>query len=90
MATSNGLARTRLDELKVGDRIAVDHIVTVGQKRWTASTTGVVVRMERRRHGLHYRRSTDDKVFSDSILLELSDGELTTVTMDEFTALRRA
>jgi hypothetical protein len=29
----------------------------------------------------------DDKVYSDIILLELPDGELTTVTMDEFTTV---
>jgi hypothetical protein len=39
---------------------------------------------------MHFRRNFDDKVFSDVILLELPDGELTTVTMDEFTVLRRA
>ena len=78
------------DELKPGDRIEVEHTVTVGQKSWTTKTVGCVVRTERRRHGLHFDRSHDDKVFSDVILLELADGELTTVTMDEFTELRRA
>ncbi|NLX95787.1 MAG: hypothetical protein GXY83_06390 [Rhodopirellula sp.] len=81
---------TRFDELKAGDRIEVEHTVTVGMKIWTTTTVGTVVRTERRRHGLHFRRNMDDKVFSDVILLELPDGELTTVTMDEFTVLRRA
>ena len=49
-----------------------------------------MLRIERQRHGLHFRRADDDKVASDTILLELPDGELTTVTMDEFTVLRRA
>jgi len=49
-----------------------------------------VVRTERRRHGLHHERAPDDKVFSDLILLELPDGELTTVALDEFTTIRRA
>jgi hypothetical protein len=78
------------DELKPGDRIEVEHTVTVGQESWPAKTVGCVVRTERRRHGLHFSRSEDDKVFSDVILLELPDGELTTVTLDEFTVLRRA
>lgn len=78
------------DELAPGDRIEVEHRVTVGLKSWTTKTTGKVVRTERRRHGLHFRRNVDDKVYSDVILLELADGELTTVTMDEFTVLRRA
>jgi hypothetical protein len=82
--------RELFDELKPGDRIEVEHTVTVGQESWTVRTLGCVVRTERRRHGLHFKRNHDDKVFSDVILLELPDGELTTVTMDEFTVLRRA
>lgn len=75
--------------LQPGDRIEATHEVKVGLKRWTAKTIGTVVRCERRRHGLHFRRSVDDKVFSDYIVVRRDDGELTTVTMDEFTVLRR-
>ena len=78
------------DELKPGDRIEVEHLVTVGPRSWPAKTLGRVIRTERRRHGLHFERNHDDKVFSDMILIELPDGELTTVTLDEFTSLRRA
>ena len=49
-----------------------------------------MLRTERRRHGLHFRRSGDDKVYSDVLILARDDGELTTVTIDEFTRLRRA
>lgn len=76
------------DELKPGDRIEVEHRVTVGARQWTTRTRGTVVRIERRRHGLHFRRNFDDKVYSDTILLELPDGELTAITVDEFTVLR--
>ena len=65
-------------------------VVTVGQLSWTAKTCGTVVRTERRRHGLHFQRNHDDKVFSDVVLLELPDGELTSVAVDEFTTIRRA
>jgi hypothetical protein len=78
------------EQLKPGDRIEVEHEVKVGSsKTWAAKTTGMVVRTERRRHGLHFRRNRDDKVFSDIIVLDRGDGELTTITMDEFTVLRR-
>jgi len=80
----------QFDELRPGDRIVVEHRVTVGVRSWTTQTAGTVVRTERRRHGQHFRRNVDDKVFSDVILLELPDGELTTVTMDEFTTLHPA
>ena len=51
---------------------------------------GTVVRTDALRDGLHFERNYDDKVYSDIILLRLTDGELTTVAMDEFTTLRRA
>jgi len=77
-------------ELKPGDRVEVDHGVVVGSSaKWTTRTVGTVVRSERRRHGLHFRRNPDDKVYSDLLILARDDGELTTVTMDEFTTLRR-
>lgn len=91
MATTTAEAEARriYAELKPGDRIEVVHTVIVGNKRWTTTTVGTVLRTERRRHGLHFRRHHDDKVYSDLIILKRDSGELTTVTMDEFTRLRR-
>ena len=83
-------ARSLYEQLQPGDRIEVVHGVTVGSSaRWSTTTVGKVLRRERRRHGLHFRRNPDDKVFSDVLILAREDGELTTVTMDEFTRLRR-
>ncbi|MBX7074426.1 MAG: hypothetical protein K1X71_14870 [Pirellulales bacterium] len=76
-------------ELAPGARVELYHEVKVGAEIWPTVTEGTVVRTERRRHGLHYRRNVDDKVFSDLIVLRRDDGELTTVTMDEFTRLKR-
>lgn len=76
-------------KLRPGDRVEIDHEVKVGFRSWRTQTVGEVVRTERRRHGLHERRNFDDKVFSDLIVLRRPDGELTTVTLDEFSRLRR-
>jgi hypothetical protein len=81
--------RLLFQQLQPGDRVEIEHLVTVGLQSWTTQTAGAVVRTERRRHGLHFRRNFDDKVFSDAIVLQRPDGELTTVTLDEFTVLRR-
>ena len=82
--------KTEIDELEPGDRVEIDHEVKVGQKTWTTKSVGTVVRIERRRHGLHFDRNPDDKVYSDTILIEQLGGELTTVTLDEYTVVRRA
>lgn len=75
--------------LQPGDRVEVQHEVKVGFRSWTATTEGVLVSKERRRHSLHYDRNFDDKVFSDVMVLSRDSGELTTVTLDEFSELRK-
>jgi len=83
-------SRRLYEQLQPGDRVEVIHGVTVGSSaKWTTTTIGKVLRTERRRHGLHFQRNPDDKVYSDVVILARDDGELTTVTVDEFTRLRR-
>ena len=83
-------SRALYEQLQPGDRVEVLHGVTVGSSAtWSTATVGRVLRRERRRHGLHFRRNTDDKVYSDVLILARDDGELTTVTMDEYTRLRK-
>ncbi|MDA1052953.1 MAG: hypothetical protein O3C40_21075 [Planctomycetota bacterium] len=77
------------NSLEPGDRVEVQHEVKVGFRTWMATTVGKVVKKERRRHSLHFNRNFDDKVYSDIIVLERDGGELTTVTLDEFSALTR-
>ena len=75
-------------QIQPGDRVELKHEGKVGYQRWFTTTSGTVVRKERRRHGLHYRRNHDDKVFSDVIVLKHENGELSTVTLDEFSDLQ--
>jgi hypothetical protein len=77
------------ESLQPGDRVEVAHVIAIGPQTWTTTSAGTVVRTERGRHGLHFRRNFDDKVYSDFILLRRDDGELTTIALDEFTTLRR-
>ncbi len=77
------------ESLQPGDRVELQHEVRVGFRAWPSTTVGTVVAAERRRHGLHFRRNGDDKVFSDVIVLRREDGELTTVTLDEFSILKK-
>jgi hypothetical protein len=90
MTPDEHASRTLYNELVPGDQVEVVHGVTFGSSAaWTTTTTGRVLRRERRRHGLHFRRSGDDKVFSDVLILARDDGELTTITMDEYTRLKK-
>jgi hypothetical protein len=75
--------------LEPGDRIELQHEVKVGFRHWSTTSVGTVVKRERRRHSLHHNRNFDDKVFSDVIVVRGDDGELTTLTLDEFSSLRK-
>ena len=75
--------------LQPGDRVEVTHEVKVGFRLWNTTTLGTVVSKDRRRHSLHFNRNFDDKVYSDVLILKRDDGELTTVTLDEFSELRK-
>ena len=75
--------------LQVGDRVEVTHEIKVGFRNWNSKTIGTVVGKDRRRHSLHFNRNFDDKVYSDVLILKRDDGELTTITLDEFSELRK-
>ena len=70
-----------------GDRVEITHAVKVGFRHWTSVTSGTVVGASRKQHHLHFRRNADDHVYRDTLVLHSDDGELTTVTIDEFTTL---
>ena len=89
MSTQHEQMLSIFESLREDDLVEVKHEVKVGFNKWETTTVGSVVRCERRRHGLHRDRNFDDKAFSDIIVLRKDDGELTTVTLDEFTLLRK-
>lgn len=89
MSASQPTTRDELNALAPGDRVRIIHEVKVGSQNWRTTTEGVVERVERRRHGLHFRRQPDDKVYSDLVVLKLDDGSLTTVTLDEFSDVKK-
>ena len=78
------------EQLQPGDRVKVTQRVKVGMKAWSTTVTGTVERTERRRNGLHVKRSPDDKAYCDLILLRKDGGDETTVALDEFTHVERA
>ena len=81
--------RRLFEQLRPGDRVVVEHRVRVGLRTWNVRTEGTVVQTRRVRQGLHWRRNWDDPAYADQIILRRDDGELTTVTLDEFSCLKR-
>ena len=90
MAAEPTQSGAMLDELKPGDRIEVEHIITTGPNTETTKTAGTVVRTERSCQGRLDCSSPGGGALADAILIELPDGELTSVAIDRITKLRRA
>lgn len=78
-------------DLLPGDSVEVVHHVKIGSEEHASHTNGVVVKKERRRAGMDggFARNWDDKYWFDHLTLRKNDGELTSLTIDEYTELRR-
>jgi hypothetical protein len=72
--------RTLFGTLKPGDRVRV-------KRQWHTTVEGTVEATGRRLTGLHTDRARDDHVYVDALRLKLDGGEVTTLTLDEFTDL---
>jgi hypothetical protein len=90
MCAAEGASATRFDELKPGDRITIRRARAQGDPTATVTTTGTVIRTEHAYHESLCGGSMAGGPPCDRILLELPDGELATVTVDELTELNRA
>ena len=78
-------------ELHPGDRVEVIHHIKIGFREHETRTIGTVLKKERRQCGIDsgFARNWDDKYWFDHLVLRKDDGELTSLTMDEYTWLKR-
>lgn len=79
--------RTLFGSLKPGDRVRITQRVRVGKRQWHTTVEGTVEKISRQLTGLHTDRARDDHVYVDALRLRLNGGEITTLTLDEFTDL---
>lgn len=78
-------------EVQPGERVEVVHVVHLGLRQGTSRTLGTVVTRARQEGGSDsgHRRAPDERQFFDQLLLRKDDGELSWLTLDEFTTVRR-
>ena len=77
--------------LQPGQRVEITHRIQLGTRATESRVVGTLVRRQMREAGIDSgcRRSWDEKQWFEHWLLRKDDGELTSVTIDEFTALRQ-
>jgi hypothetical protein len=78
-------------DLQPGDSVEIVHHVKIGFQEHATHTVGVVVKKERRRSGMDsgFAHNWDNKYWFDHLTLRKDDGELTSVTIDEYMELRK-
>ena len=78
-------------ELSPGQRVEVVHRIQLGTRATESRRVGMLVSKQPREAGIDsgYRRAWDEPQWFEIWLLRKDDGELTSVTLDEFTTVRR-
>ncbi len=68
--------------LRPGVRVKVTQQIAARNYTWTADVTGTVVEYEQKQTGSWYAHSKNDKLWLDRLLVRKTDGELTTLNLD--------
>ena len=71
-------------ELRPGVRVKVTQQIAGRNYSWPTEISGTVVSYEQRPTGSWYAHSKDDRLWLDRLTLRKTDGELTTLNLDEF------
>ena len=68
--------------LRPGVRVKVTQQIAARDYTWTADVTGTVVNYDQKQTGSWFAHSKNDKLWLDRLLIRKSDGELTTLSLD--------
>jgi hypothetical protein len=70
--------------LRPGVRVKVTQQIPARDYTWTTDVTGTVVGYEQKQTGSWFAHSKNDKLWLDRLLIRKTDGELTTLNLDDF------
>lgn len=79
-----------LRSLKPGDKINIAQTVRVGAKKWLAETTGEFRGLAYLQTGVTTERVKEDDLVVPVVRFTKPNGELASITLDEYTTLTRA
>ena len=70
--------------LRPGVRVKVIQQIAARNYTWTSDVTGTVVAYEQKQTGSWFAHSKNDKLWLDRLLIRKTDGELTTLNLDDY------
>jgi hypothetical protein len=72
-------------QIRPGATVKVTQQIAARDYTWTSDLVGTVMQFEQKQTGSWYAHSKNDKLWLDRLLLKKSDGELTTLNLDDYT-----
>jgi hypothetical protein len=75
-------------QLVPGARVKVVQQIAARNYSWNSEITGTVVEYRQEPTGSWYAHSKDERLWLDRLTLAKSDGEITTLNLDEFSVVK--
>jgi hypothetical protein len=75
-------------QLVPGAKVKVIQQIAARDYSWSSEVSGTVVEFEQKETGSWYAHSKNDKLWLDRLTLVKSDGEITTLNLDEFSDVK--
>ncbi len=74
-------------QLLPGATVKVTQQIAGRDYSWSSQIDGVIIEYKQQQTGSWYAHSKNDKLWLDRLVLRKPDGEITTLNLDEFTAI---
>ena len=74
-------------QLRPGARVTITQQIPHRDRTWVNKVSGVVLEYSQKPTGSWYAHSKADKLWLDRLKLQLADGELMTLNLDEYSAV---
>ena len=71
-------------KLSPGSKVKVTQQIAARDRAWTTEVTGTVVRYEQAKTGSWFAHSKDDRLWLDRLTLKKADGEISVLTLDQY------
>lgn len=75
-------------QLVPGAKVKVLQQIAARDYSWNSETAGTIVEFRQKQTGSWFAHSKDDKLWLDRLTLRKTDGEITTLNLDEFSVVK--
>ena len=74
-------------QLVAGAKVKVTQQIAARDHTWTSETIGTVVSYGQKSTGSWYAHSKDDRLWLDRLVIKKTDGEITTLNLDDYSVV---